>query len=445
MTTSRRARVLDWALWDAGAASFHAIMTTFVFTVYLTSSSFGDPAATTQTLSLGLFVAGAVIALTAPVFGQRADRAGARRRALTLNTLAQVVCVAACWFVAPATSFLWLGVALLCAANVFNELATVHYNALLPRISGPGSVGRISGLGWSFGYFGGILALVLVLFGLIDPGFLGVPHHDALNLRAVALFSALWSILLSLPLLLRFPPDPPGHAVVPGPKESVAESYRRLGRTLRRLYREEPTVLRFLVSSAVFRDGLAGVFTYGGVLAAGSFGFAQKQVILFAIAGNVVAGCGAVLGGRLDDLLGPRRVVAGSLVGLLVAAAVLLAVPTGTMFWICGLLLCAFVGPAQSSARTYLSRITTEGREGEYFGLYSTTGRALSFLSPLAFSAFVALLGAQIWGILGIMVVLAAGLALAWGLPEVGRGTSPAEQGSLLAEEAQETTDRRRA
>lgn len=417
--------MLPWALWDAGASTFHAVMTTFVFTVYLTSDLFGSEAQTTQVLSIGLAVAGLVIAVTAPVVGQRTDRNGSRRGSLAVTTGAVALCVALCFFVRPEPSYLWLGVVLIGLANVFSEIATVHYNALLPSVSTPDTVGRVSGTGWSFGYFGGIVALVIVLFGFVSPGIPGLPHADSLNIRAVALFSALWLAAFSLPILLRFPgvtaPEssfgsPTGDRF-PAHRDSWTESYRRLGRTLVRLYREEPVTLRFLIASAVFRDGLAGVFTYGGVLAAGTFGFSTSQVILFAIAGNLVAGVGAVLGGRLDDALGPKRVITGSLAGLLIAAAPLLFFQEPGLFWVCGLALCAFVGPAQSAARTYLSRLTQPGDEGEYFGLYSTTGRAMSFLAPALFALFVGLFGAQIWGVLGIMLVLAAGLALAARLP----------------------------
>ena len=113
MITPRRRPTLAWALWDAGSASFNAVMTTFVFSVYLTSASFGDEAHTSRVLSTGLAIAGLVVALSAPVVGQRADRAGSRRRALGLNTALVAVCVAACFFVRPEPAYLYLGVGLL--------------------------------------------------------------------------------------------------------------------------------------------------------------------------------------------------------------------------------------------------------------------------------------------------------------------------------------------
>ena len=287
----------------------------------------------------------------------------------------------------------------------------VNYNAILPTISTRDTIGKMSGTGWAAGYFGGIVALLLVLVGFISPGLLGITEDGALNIRAVALFSAVWALIFSLPLILKVRSLP--QAVRPdAPRVGILASYKQLIATIVRLYRQAPTTLYFLVSSAVFRDGLNGIFTFGGLLAAGSFGFSTNQVIIFAIFGNIVAGAGAMLGGFFDDRFGPKRVIIFSLVALIAAAVPLLIWPSTTMFWVCGLTLCAFVGPAQSAARSYLGRLVEEGQEGEIYGLYSTTGRAASFLAPALFGLFVTLMGSQIWGIVGIVIVLLAGLLL---------------------------------
>jgi UMF1 family MFS transporter len=90
-----------------------------------------------------------------------------------------------------------------------------------------------------------------------------------------------------------------------------------------------------------------------------------------------------------------------------------------TAYWIFGLMLCLFVGPAQASSRTFVSRFTPAGREGEVFGLYQLTGRAVSFLSGTFWSVSIATAVAlkvsgntTIYGIWGLIVILAVGLAL---------------------------------
>ncbi|MCW4463951.1 MFS transporter [Glutamicibacter sp. MNS18] len=408
---------LAWASWDWGQAAINAVMTTFVFTVYLTSELFGSTDHASVVLGQALTYAGIAIVLLVPVTGMRSDAAGRRKLWLTVNSLAVVALTAACVFVAPDPKYLWLGAGLIAAASVFSEFASVNYNAVLTQISTPSTIGKVSGFGWGMGYVGGILALALVLFGFVDPLFdwPGANTEDSWNLRWVAVFSALWFLVFALPIFFRIPEAPPQlNRRIP-----LASSYKVLFGRIVSLWKEDRNLVFFLGSSAVFRDGLAAIFTFGGVIAAGTFGFALSEVIIFAIVGNVVAAIGAIVGGWLDDYVGPKWVITVSLVGLLVAGAGVFFSPDALGFWLFGLLLCLFVGPAQSAARSLLARMAPAGREGEMFGLYATTGRAVSFLAPMLFTTAIAIAATQVaegqaqrYGILGILLVLLIGLVL---------------------------------
>jgi len=426
--SSTKGQVLAWASWDWGSAAFNAVMTTFVFTVYLTSNAFGGEDSASAVLGGALAVAGFAIALLAPVTGQRSDAGGRRKLWLGVNSAVVAVLTALCFFVFPHPEFLLLGVSLIALGNVFFEFAGVNYNAMLAQVSTPRNIGKVSGFGWGAGYLGGIVALLIVLQLFVQPAFawFGASTQDSLNIRLVAVFSALWFFVFALPVLFAVPELPrSGQAARLG----FLASYGLLFRRIKAIYATSPHTIYFLLASAVFRDGLAAVFTFGGIIAAGTFGFALSQVIFFAIFGNVVAAIGAVIGGFLDDKVGPKTVITGSLVGLLVAGSAILVLGNGnysvfgmewagsTTFWVFGLFLCLFVGPAQSSSRAYLARLAPHGESGELFGLYATTGRAVSFLAPALFTLCITVATplvpagqAQRWGILGIMVVLLAGL-----------------------------------
>jgi UMF1 family MFS transporter len=362
-------------------------------------------------------LAGAVVAILAPVLGRRTDGSGRRKLWLGINTGVVVLMTALMFFVAGRPSYFLFGVLLVSVGTIFYEIATVNYNAMLVQVSTPRTVGRVSGFGWGAGYLGGIVLLLVVYFGMVTSnddgtgGLLHVPEAAGLNIRVIALIAAAWTLIFSLPVLLTVPEMMPGARTR---RAGFFASYALLVRDIGRLWKESRNTVLFLIASALFRDGLVGVFTFGGILAQGTFGFTSGQVIVFAIAANVVAGVSTLLSGRLDDRFGPKAVIVTSLIGLIVAGtAVFFTHDLGAAaFWAGGLVLCLFVGPAQSASRTFLARVTPAGREGEVFGLYATTGRAVSFLAPTLFAVFVAVGGAQYWGVLAIVLVLAAGLAL---------------------------------
>lgn len=409
-----RRQVAAWGLWDAGSAAFNAVVLTFIFSVYLTDSVGADlpgPISANSWLGWSLGIAGLFIALLAPIIGQRAD-GGRRKLSVAAWTAVTVVAMAGLFAVEDDYHFLWLGLTLLAVGSVCFELASVSYNALLRQVSTPATIGRVSGFGWAMGYFGGIVLLLLVYAGLIAGdgdrrGLLGVSTENGLNIRIVAIVAAVWFALFALPLLFAVPEEP---AQQRGPRLGVVGSYRKLFRDLRDLYRASPHTVYFLGASALFRDGLAAIFTFGAVLAVTVYGIAEGDVLIFGVAANVVSAVGALVAGRVDDRLGPKTVVIGSLIGLLVCGTVLLFLSGPTAFWVFGLGLCLFVGPAQSSSRTYLSRLTPVGHEAQLFGLYATTGRAVSFLAPTLVGLFTFWFGSDRAGIVGILLVLLVGL-----------------------------------
>ncbi|BCK53300.1 MFS transporter [Nocardia wallacei] len=419
-----RGQIVAWGLWDWGSSAFQAVILTFVFSVYLTDTVGDDlPGGISASSWLGwaLGLSGLFVAVTAPVSGQWFDATARRRLSLAVLTGLTIVLMAAMFFVHDDHRELWLGLLLLGLGSATFELAGVPYNAMLRQVSTPATVGRVSGFGWAMGYFGGILLLLICYFGFIagdgdNRGLLDVPTHDGLNIRLVAVFAAVWFAAFAVPVLMAIPEVPRTTADPGAARAGFLASYLVLWRDLRELWRADRRTVAFLVASAVFRDGLAGVFTFGAVLAVRVYGIAEDDVLLFGIAANVVAALGAIVAGRFDDTIGPKAVIVVSLSAMLVCGAVLLVVSGPMLFWVFGLLLTVFVGPAQAASRSFLVRIAPPGREGQLFGLYTTTGRAVSFLAPSLFALWAWRFGSDRAGIVGLLLVLGVGLAALLGV-----------------------------
>jgi UMF1 family MFS transporter len=424
-TPPDRGAVAAWGFWDWAFSAFNAVATTFVFNTYLSSSAFGNPAHESELLGVFTAVAGIIIAVVAPVAGQRTDASGRRKLWLGINSGIVALCLIGTVFVKNEPGYLWLGLACIAVGTVFYELASVFYNSLLPLVSTPKTVGKVSAFGWSMGYFGGIVLLVIILVFFVEggtsttSGLLHIANAGGLYVRLAMLVAAAWAIGFSIPVFVKVKVPPPA-AEVAAERTGFFAAYGVLFRNVRDIWRVSPNTIWFLLASAIFRDGLTGVFTFGGVLGHVAFGLSTKHVLVFGIAANVIAGIATVSSGRLDDRLGPKPVIVASLSGMSGCAILLFATRAegAIVFWIFGLILCAFVGPAQSASRTFLSRIIPPGREGEVFGLYATTGRAAIWISPSLYSLAIALspekgtAARTSWGILGILAVVLIGLAV---------------------------------
>jgi MFS transporter, UMF1 family len=413
---SRRRSQASWALWDFGATGVNAIVVTFVFSVYLTSTVGSDlPGETSPASWLGraLAVAGLVVALLAPVTGVWVDAPWRRRRALALLTGAVVVLTAAMSLIRDDYRYLLPGLVLLACTAACNDLATVPYNAMLRQISTPNSAGRISGFGLAMGFLGSVLLLLIVYFGFISGdgathGLLHIPGADGQNVRAAVLLAAAWFAVFAVPVFLAVPAAEHGDRQE---RVGLFGAYRRLWSEITGEWRRDRNVVYYLLASAVFRDGLTGVATFGAVLGVKVYGISPADVLLFGVGASVIAAVGAALGGLLDDRMGSKPVIVGALIAMVAVAVTLMALSGAAAFWVCGLLLCLFIGPVQASARTLMLRMSADGKEGVAFGLFTTTGRAVSFLAPWLFSAFIDLFGTDRAGMGGICVVLVLGLA----------------------------------
>lgn len=410
--TVGRRQIVSWALWDFGATGLNAVVVTFVFSIYLTNSVGSDlPGGVSATSWLGwaLGLAGLVVALLAPVTGVWVDAPWRRRRVLALLSATAVVLIAAMSFVRDDYRYLALGLVLLGCASACNELATVPYNAMLRQLSTPQTSGQISGFGLGLGYFGSVVLLLVVYLGFVsgDGGLLQLPVDDGRNVRAAMVFTAVWFGLFAVPVLVTAPSAEPTDR-----REAVGffGGYRKLWDDIRSEWRRDRNVVYYLIASAIFRDGLTGIFAFGAVLGVRVYGVSEADVLLFGVSASTIAAVGAVAGGLLDDRFGAKPVILASLVAMIAVGLTLMALNGALAFWLCGLALCLFIGPTLSSARTLMLRMSADGKEGVAFGLYTTTGRAVSYLAPMLFSVFIAVFGTDRAGMGGLVMVLAIGL-----------------------------------
>ena len=436
-----RSAVISWIFFDWAAQPYFTLITTFVFAPYFATHVASDPASGQSLWGFATAAAGLVIALMSPVLGAVADASGRRKPWIAAFGALLVVGSCLMWFGKPGDVavipplLLAYGI-----ATIGVEFATVFNNAMMPTLVPPDRIGRLSGTGWATGYIGGILSLILVLgflaaspqtgrtlFGLtplfgLDP----VTHQGD---RITGPLTGLWFVIFVLPMFL-LTPDYPARL---GLRDALREGMAELRETLRELPRRK-SMAAFLLANMIYTDGLISLFAFGGIYAAGTFGWNTIQIGTFGIILAIAGTLGAWLGGKLDDAIGPKRVVAGSMLLLLLASMSILSVdkdtvlfikvmpplPGGALFasaserayLVLGCLIGAAGAPLQAASRSLLIRIAPKDRIAQYFGLFALTGKVTSFVGPLLIGVITAVTQSQKAGMSVLVLFFVAGLAL---------------------------------
>jgi UMF1 family MFS transporter len=250
--------------------------------------------------------------------------------------------------------------------------------------------------------------MAVALVGFVQPEFpwFGLSKVGGQNIRATNLLVAAWFLVFALPLFLNVPEARSGRV-----RFEPTAAFRALAATFRDL-RRHAQVFRFLLARLVYNDGLVTIFAFGGIYAATTFGFTFSQVLTFGVVINVAAGLGAFAFGFLDDRVGGKRTVMLSLAALSVAAALAAWAPTATWLWVAAILIGIFVGPNQSASRSLMARMVPEEKQAEFFGFFAFSGKATSFLAPLAYGEATRAFGSLRAGVATVLVFFVVGMVL---------------------------------
>ncbi|PQO23017.1 MFS transporter [Rhodobacteraceae bacterium WD3A24] len=442
---SARRRIWGWYFFDWANQPFHTLLLTFVFAPYFAASVAPDPATGQALWGWMLTLTGVGIAILAPVLGAVADSAGPKRPWIVLWSVLYVTGCFGLWWAVPGGDNLLFVLMAFGLGMIGLEFGIIFTNAILPSLGPREEIGRISGSGWAFGYVAGVLALFIILLFFaendggttligLDPAF-GLDPAAREGTRAVGPFTALWYAVFVIPFFL-WVPETGSHAQTPG---AVRRGLRDLGALLKGLPRRR-SLFAYLGASMLYRDGLNGIYTFGGIYAAGVLGWSVTQIGIFGITAAVIGALFAWVGGRADSAFGPKPVIVSG-VAALIAVSLLVVTTDRTMvlglpvaagsalpdvvFYVCGGVIGAAGGALQAASRTMMVRQGNPERMTEGFGLYALSGKATAFLAPGLIALATDLTGSQRAGVAPLIVLFALGLILmAWVRPH-GEGSHP--------------------
>ena len=389
--------IAAWTLYDFANSSFAAVVFATIYAAYYAMSVVGN-ATGAGDLWWGrvISVSMAVVAVSSPLLGGVADRAGIRRPLFIGFTLLSVVATALMATVKPGM-VVW-GFLLGVLGNIGYESALVYYNAYLPDLAPRTHQGRVSAWGFAVGYAGSIAALLTAF-----------PFVRAQAYGGAFLCTAVLFTVFSLPAFIVLPEPASGRlGVWEAARDGVAEVFATARRIL--AFRD---LRRFMGAYFLYEDGVNTVVAFSAIFAAQTLGFPMERLIILYIVVQVSALGGALAWAKPIDHLGPKRVVMITLVQWSAVVVTAYFVETAAQFWILAVVAGTGLGAVQAASRTFLASLCPEGMEAELFGFYSLCGKSSAVIGPLIFGGIShAAGGDQRAGILAIGSFFIIGLAL---------------------------------
>nr|WP_245801369.1 MFS transporter [Pollutimonas bauzanensis] len=362
-------------MYDFANSGYTTVVLTTVFSAYFVGVVAAGKPWGTLAFTAALSFSYLMVMFSMPTLGARADARAGKRRLLFSSTVGCVAATLLLAFTGPG-DIAW-GLLVIALSNYCYCVGESIVAAFLPEIARPHALGRVSGWGWSFGYFGGMLTLGLSL-ALVswasarqEPASQYVPY--------VMVLTALVFAVAAIPsfLFLR-ERTPPSHAPSVGMLARLLAAWRDT--------REHFADFRLLLlCGTCYHAGIAVVITLSAVYATEAMGFTMAQTMMLVFTVNIAAAAGAFLFGYAQDRIGHKLALSITLVGWIIMILLAYAAVQLWIFWLAATLAGLCMGTSQSAGRAMVGALAPPERLAEFYSLWTFATQLAAVVGPLCY------------------------------------------------------------
>ena len=376
--SSAKGRRIAWYLYDFGNSAYAAVVLLAIYSAYFKQGVVGG-AEGSKLWGYSIAIAMIVVALISPVLGTLADHFAVKKRMLSIFTVTSAGFTACLFFVQKGDVL--TGMLFFILAEIGYRAAQVYYDALLPEIAERREYGRVSGLGWAIGSFGGIvcLAIVLPLVVIYDNNFV---------LRLTLVITAAYYLLFTLPLIL-FVKETAVPARLPPGENVLTLGFKRLWKTLRQIGQHRE-YFKFMIAFILYNDAVMIALNFAAIIGAVLYGYGQQELIVLIIIVGLMNTVGAYMFGEMSQRRNARSALFASMACMAVSILWLQFNSVGWLFFVIGSIAGFAMGGLQSVSRTMVAKLAPAGHSAEFFGLFAVAGRSSSVVGPALFGWLIA-------------------------------------------------------
>jgi len=421
----------SWKMYDWANSAFATTIMAAVLPEFYSSVAGATLDKTTATSYWGYSntIAMLIIAVAAPLLGAISDHSGAKKRFLGAFACVGIVSTG---LLIGIGNGMWIVASIL---YIFGRVGfgggNIFYDSLLPHVSGPEEIDRVSAEGYAYGYLGGGILLALNLFMILNPSFFGIPNA-AWASRISFLSVAVWWAIFSIPLFKNVS-EPRVVVAKDESQNPLIAGYQRLRRTLKDIRRFKE-LAKFLVAFWLYNDGI-GTIIIMAVIFGAEIGIGRTHLIGAILMVQFIGIPFTILFGRLPKRLGTKKsiLLALGIYAIITMLGYFMQKPAH--FWLLAFLVSMVQGGTQALSRSMYASMAPASKSGEFFGFYNVSSKFAGIIGPTLFGVVGQLTGTSRLSIISIIIFFLAGAGI---LAKVNhaQGIKAAINGELLGEKS---------
>jgi len=410
MSLNDKRTIQGWAFYDWANSAYYLVISTAIFPIYYSSVTnerinvFGNDLASSALYSFAVSAAYILITFLSPLLSGIADYAGRRMYFLRLFTLiGSAGCLMLFFFNSPET--IWIGIGGFILGAIGGAGGLVFYDSYLPLIASEENYDKVSAKGYSYGYIGSVILLVVCLLMIQKPEWFGIANPTLPSRISFVLVGAWW-IAFSQITFRRLPKDTP----IKNTSRLLSRGWQEISKVWQIIKLDKPIKL-YLTAYFFYIAGVNTVIYLASIFASEELKFEKTELIITILVLQLVAIPGALFFARLSKLWGNKISLLIQLGIWMIICAGAYATTAKWEFFTIAALVGMVLGGIQSLSRSTYAKLLEERTTDvtSFFSFYDVISKIGIVSGTLLFGLVNSITGSMRYSVLGLMLLFILG------------------------------------
>ena len=397
-----------WCWYDWANSVYPLVITTAVFPLYFavvtkvgnvdTIHIFGRDIKNSEFYSYLVSLSFLMVSMISPVLSGIADYAGRKKLFMQIfSWIGSLASVSLFFFTGPEN--LWIGVGGSVLASIGFAGSLVFYNAFLPEIVEEDKMDGVSARGFTMGYIGSSLLLIMCFILIMKPAMFGIPNlasgepNVGLATRISFLLAGLWWMGFARITFAGLPSHTRKRSLEQG--HLLSHGYRELRGVLKHLGQPAQARIRLFLTGFFFCAlGYMTVIYLATFFGKDEIGLQDAQLMLTVLIIQFVAIGGSYLFAWVSSKLGNIPAMMCTAIVWALVCGVTYFVQDAVGFYIIAFFVGTVMGGIQALARsTYAKLLPATEDHASYYSFYELTEKVATALGTFSYGLIIAITG----------------------------------------------------